>query len=72
MLPLPDGLERMESGPVQFGDDDWPGMFIRGDMAMHLSHVLDQAADVLSGDGNLLSALQIRGAAKWFARCKAT
>lgn len=34
-LPLPEGMTRMESGPVAFGDD-WPGYFIRGDNAMRL------------------------------------
>lgn len=30
-LPAPeDGLGRVDTGPVQFGDD-WPGTFIRGD-----------------------------------------
>ena len=35
-LPLPDGMRRMESGPVQFGEDDWPGVFLRGDNALGL------------------------------------
>lgn len=34
-LPLPDGMTRMECGPVQFGDD-WPGYFLRGDRAFGL------------------------------------
>lgn len=29
---LPPVRERVETGPVQFGDD-WPGVFIRGDNA---------------------------------------
>jgi hypothetical protein len=36
--------ERMETGPIQF-DDDWPGVFLRGDNAigfgLHLRAVLD-------------------------------
>lgn len=39
-------LERVETGPVQF-NDDWPGVFIRGDnagpAAMHLKMVLSEA-----------------------------
>lgn len=32
-----DGDEpRVETGPVQFGDD-WPGLFVRGDDAMYLA-----------------------------------
>jgi hypothetical protein len=29
-------LDRVETGAVQFGDD-WPGLFIRGDRAIHLA-----------------------------------
>lgn len=29
-------LERIESGPIQFGQD-WPGVFIRGDDACYMS-----------------------------------
>lgn len=34
LIPLPEDFEggRVETGPVQFGDD-WPGTFIRGDNA---------------------------------------
>jgi hypothetical protein len=35
LIPLPDDFEgRVETGPVQFGDD-WPGVFIRGDSAAY-------------------------------------
>lgn len=34
-LPMPEGLTRMESGAVQFGDD-FPGYFLRGDNAAQL------------------------------------
>jgi hypothetical protein len=30
---------RVESGAVQF-DDDWPGVFIRGDEACYFAHLL--------------------------------
>jgi hypothetical protein len=33
--------QRVETGPVQFGDDDWPGMFVRGDDAFLLSVVIE-------------------------------
>lgn len=29
-LPEPENMPRVETGPVQFGND-WPGLFIRGD-----------------------------------------
>ena len=36
-LPGPtDGLGRVETGPVQIGED-WPGLFIRGDTAFGLA-----------------------------------
>lgn len=39
---MPEAGERVETGPVQFGDD-WPGLFIRGDNALgdaiHLEHI---------------------------------
>lgn len=31
--------KRVETGPTQFGDD-WPGIFIRGDNAIHFAHRL--------------------------------
>jgi len=49
---LPAVETRVETGPVQFGDD-WPGTFIRGDnafgYAMHLEIILDASkADPIS------------------------
>jgi hypothetical protein len=35
LLPAPQGLPRVETGAVQFGDD-WPGLFLRGDNALAL------------------------------------
>ena len=35
-LPLPEGMTRMESGPVRIGEGDWPGYFFRGDDAFTL------------------------------------
>lgn len=39
-LPLPENMERMENGSVQFGDD-WPGVFLRGDSALWYAHAID-------------------------------
>jgi hypothetical protein len=33
VLPAPEHGRRMETGPLQFGDD-WPGVFLRGDHAL--------------------------------------
>ena len=38
---------RMETGPVQFGDD-WPGVFFRGDEALALAMCLGQEVPRLS------------------------
>ena len=41
-LPMPEGMTRMESGPIAFGDD-WPGYFLRGDDAFALLSTLGTA-----------------------------
>lgn len=41
ILPVPEHMQRIETGIVQFGDD-WPGVFIRGDNAAYYSMVLDR------------------------------
>jgi hypothetical protein len=33
-------VERVATGAVQFGND-WPGLFIRGDRAIHLAHCIE-------------------------------
>ena len=47
-VPMPDGILRPETGAMQF-DDDWPGVFIRGDNAfaavMSLEHLLAVVPD---------------------------
>jgi hypothetical protein len=40
-LDLPEELNRLETGPIQVGDD-WPGIFIRGDNACWYSFLLKQ------------------------------
>lgn len=39
---LPAQEQRVETGPLQFGDD-WPGVFIRGDHAFHFAMSLRAA-----------------------------
>ena len=41
---LPAVTERVETGPIQFGDD-WPGVFIRGDNASYFAFVLERYLD---------------------------
>lgn len=40
VLDLPEELSRLESGPVQVGNNDWPGVFIRGDEALYAAFLL--------------------------------
>ena len=40
MLPMPDNIQRVETGVIQFGDD-WPSVHIRGDNAAFYSRALN-------------------------------
>jgi hypothetical protein len=42
MTKLPAQESRVETGPMQFGDD-WPGVFFRGDNALVFAMMLEQA-----------------------------
>lgn len=44
-------MKRVESGPIQF-DDDWPGVFIRGDSAFHYARSLRKFFGRLPQDDN--------------------
>jgi len=54
---LPAQAERVETGPVQFGDD-WPGVFIRGDNAA--MHAMNLEA-VCRGEGGALALIALDG-----------
>ena len=60
---LPEQSTRVETGPVQFGDD-WPGIFIRGDdafawaMAIELMHA------------SPLYEVQVKNLASFLRRCQ--
>ena len=45
-IPLPGGSGNVPSGPMQF-DDDWPGLFLRGDTAVVLSAKIRGLAQAL-------------------------
>lgn len=45
-LPEPPNGKRVESGAVAFGDD-WPGVFVRGDVAAFLARDLERALRML-------------------------
>jgi hypothetical protein len=59
---VPDEDPRIESGPLVFGSD-WPGLFLRGDdalhFAMHLRTIIDCAEK--SGAGKSISLAVVRG-----------
>lgn len=48
---LPKQDIRVETGPIQFGDD-WPGLFVRGDEALGLANEIE----ALQLDGTSLPA----------------
>jgi hypothetical protein len=45
---LPHMTERVETGPVQFGSQDWPGVFIRGDNAFFYAGAIRELLSSLS------------------------
>ena len=45
-VELPRGMQRVESGPVQF-NEDWPGVFIRGDHCLHYQFELSKLIEEL-------------------------
>jgi hypothetical protein len=50
LVPKPENLSRVESGVVQFGEDDWPGVFIRGDNALAFAMACQIAAEKMGQD----------------------
>lgn len=56
ILPKPENLARVETGAVQFGDDDWPGAFIRGDNALTFAHMLQEALTYIPAREYLMKA----------------
>lgn len=73
---LPSVPDRVETGPVQFGDD-WPGLFIRGDGAANYAlnlqqlvtsisqgHPVDAITLALCGDLAALLASPVQGQAR--------
>jgi len=44
-LPEQNGIQRLETGPLQVGDD-WPGVFIRGDAAAYYAIEIKRAIEI--------------------------
>lgn len=66
-LRLPAQDPRVESGPVQFGED-WPGVFVRGDNALFFAQACHAAAEDLAKEHWPLVA-QLRGLAELLRSC---
>jgi len=61
-LPMPENVARLETGAVQFGDD-WPGVFIRGDHALHHANNLSKVIEILecNDPGKVLEVAMLKG-----------
>lgn len=60
--------QRVETGVLQFGDD-WPGIFIRGDNALHLGMTLKAYLDGEIEDP--ISTMYLKGLANLLSSCDA-
>ncbi|MHB8408399.1 MAG: nucleoside 2-deoxyribosyltransferase [Acidiferrobacterales bacterium] len=56
---LPAQNSRVETGPIQFGED-WPGLFIRGDNAAYYSLALGEILRVSAESGDAISWVTVR------------
>lgn len=65
---LPAVEDRVETGPVQFGED-WPGVFIRGDDAAYLVMVLNQFLNGPVTSRDVFAESALRGLAQTLAGC---
>ena len=56
-----DEKDRVETGPVQFGEEDWPGLFIRGDECIYYMLNLENGIQRLNelNDGTVEHTLMI-------------
>lgn len=52
-------MSRIESGPIQFGDD-WPGLFLRGDDCFHYASHLRRVLETVNGIDNLIPKALLR------------
>lgn len=52
-IPVPGGSGRARTGAMQF-QDDWPGLFIRGDDAIVLLSAIEQLAERLADSKDVL------------------
>lgn len=59
---------RPETGAMQFGEDDWPGVFIRGDNAIYFAMAVVQAEQSLPDDQWLLKSV-LKGLSQTLRSC---
>lgn len=64
-----DAVGRVETGPVQFGDD-WPGVFIRGDNAMSYAGCLEHVLLTSDGPMPIFEKRMIEGLVKVLKSCR--
>jgi hypothetical protein len=67
-IPLPEGEPRVETGPVQFGND-WPGIFIRGDVAFGFRMMLSRVLNFI-GPRDSLTALELQDLCDLLESCR--
>ena len=59
--------DRVETGPVQFGDD-WPGLFIRGDNCLWMGLSIVLAITEAEKAGNILLVNDLKRLAELFGQ----
>ena len=69
MLPARADGKRIETGPIQFGPDDWPGVFFRGDDALINANMLEQLQPLLTSE-HWSAAAMLTGLIATLRSCK--
>ena len=63
-IPFPGGSGRIPTGAMQFADD-WAGIFVRGDDAIHLAFSIRQLQDRLSSSNEMEVAFPLHRLVKF-------
>jgi hypothetical protein len=66
-LPMPEGMERVETQAIVFGDD-WAGMFLRGDKAFAIATAILTASEVMEKTDSM-NATMLKHFAKELTSC---
>jgi hypothetical protein len=62
--------ERVESGPIQFGND-WPGLFLRGDAALYYGFLLGMFLNKEISEEDAISRCALIGLQRSLSSCDA-